>query len=85
VRTYERDGCLSPIRLMSAERAQQRTCGILKHEEKDHPKSILARGQFITDAFDDSSEHDLQGQPDRPEDRVRPVAPGGVRLPRRPP
>jgi hypothetical protein len=54
VRTYERDGCLSPIRLMSAERAQQRTCGILKHEEKDHPKSILARGQFITDAFKDS-------------------------------
>jgi ectoine hydroxylase-related dioxygenase (phytanoyl-CoA dioxygenase family) len=33
--------------------------GILKHEESDDPKSILARGQYITDAFDDSTAVDF--------------------------
>ena len=28
--------------------------GILKHAEKDDPRSILARGQYITDPFDES-------------------------------
>src|SRR5262249_15541248 len=37
--------------------------GILKHEEKDDPKSILARGQYITDAFDDSKAIDFELQP----------------------
>jgi ectoine hydroxylase-related dioxygenase (phytanoyl-CoA dioxygenase family) len=33
--------------------------GILAHEESDDPRSILARGQFITDAFDESKAVDL--------------------------
>jgi non-haem Fe2+, alpha-ketoglutarate-dependent halogenase len=33
--------------------------GILKHEESDDPRSILARGQFITDAFDESKAVDF--------------------------
>jgi ectoine hydroxylase-related dioxygenase (phytanoyl-CoA dioxygenase family) len=37
--------------------------GILKHSEKDDPKSILARGQFITDPFDDSKAVDFELQP----------------------
>jgi non-heme Fe2+,alpha-ketoglutarate-dependent halogenase len=39
------------------------TWGILKHEEKDDPKSILARGQYITDPFDDSKAVDFELQP----------------------
>ena len=39
------------------------TWGILKHEEKDDPKSILARGQYITDAFDDSKAVDFELSP----------------------
>jgi ectoine hydroxylase-related dioxygenase (phytanoyl-CoA dioxygenase family) len=37
--------------------------GILKHEEKDDPKSILARGQYIADPFDDSKAVDFELQP----------------------
>jgi non-haem Fe2+, alpha-ketoglutarate-dependent halogenase len=37
--------------------------GILKHEESDDPLSILARGQFITDAFDESKAVDFSLQP----------------------
>jgi ectoine hydroxylase-related dioxygenase (phytanoyl-CoA dioxygenase family) len=37
--------------------------GILKHEESDDPKSILARGQFITDGFDESKAVDFALQP----------------------
>jgi non-heme Fe2+,alpha-ketoglutarate-dependent halogenase len=37
--------------------------GILKHEESDDPRSILARGQFITDAFDESTAVDFSLQP----------------------
>jgi ectoine hydroxylase-related dioxygenase (phytanoyl-CoA dioxygenase family) len=37
--------------------------GILKHEEKDDPKSILARGQYIADPFDDSKVVDFELQP----------------------
>jgi ectoine hydroxylase-related dioxygenase (phytanoyl-CoA dioxygenase family) len=37
--------------------------GILKHSEKDDPKSILARGQFITDPFDESKAMDFELQP----------------------
>jgi len=37
--------------------------GILKHEEKDDPRSILARGQFITDAFDESKAVDFALRP----------------------
>jgi non-haem Fe2+, alpha-ketoglutarate-dependent halogenase len=39
------------------------TWGILKHDEKDDPTSILARGQFITDAFDESKAVDFELQP----------------------
>jgi hypothetical protein len=39
------------------------TWGILKHSEKDDPKSILARGQFITDPFDESKAVDFELQP----------------------
>jgi ectoine hydroxylase-related dioxygenase (phytanoyl-CoA dioxygenase family) len=35
------------------------TWGILKHAEKDDPRSILARGQFITDPFDESKAVDF--------------------------
>jgi ectoine hydroxylase-related dioxygenase (phytanoyl-CoA dioxygenase family) len=37
--------------------------GILKHSEKDDPKSILSRGQFITDDFDQSTAVDFVLQP----------------------
>jgi hypothetical protein len=37
--------------------------GILKHEESDDPRSILARGQFITDGFDESKAVDFALQP----------------------
>ena len=37
--------------------------GILTHSEKDDPKSILARGQFITDPFDQSTAVDFVLQP----------------------
>ena len=37
--------------------------GILKHEESDDPKSILARGQFITDGFDESKAVDFALEP----------------------
>ena len=33
--------------------------GHLKHEESDDPKSILARGQYITDAFDEDKAVDF--------------------------
>ena len=33
--------------------------GILKHEETDDPKSILARGQFISEAFDEAKAVDF--------------------------
>jgi len=39
------------------------TWGILKHEEKDDPKSILARGQYITDPFDDWKAVDFELSP----------------------
>ena len=37
--------------------------GILKHDEKDDPKSILAKGQFITDHFDESKAVDFPLEP----------------------
>ena len=37
--------------------------GILKHEESDDPRSILAKGQYITDAFDESQAVDFALQP----------------------
>ena len=37
--------------------------GILKHSEKDDPKSILSRGQFITDPFDETKAVDFELKP----------------------
>jgi non-haem Fe2+, alpha-ketoglutarate-dependent halogenase len=37
--------------------------GILKHEESDDPKSILARGQYISEAFDESTAVDFTLRP----------------------
>ena len=37
--------------------------GILKHEESDDPRSILARGQFITEPFDESRAVDFALSP----------------------
>src|SRR5256712_8687348 len=37
--------------------------GILRHEESDDPRSILAKGQYITDAFDESKAVDFTLQP----------------------
>ena len=37
--------------------------GILKHDEKDDPKSILAKGQFIVDEFDESKAVDFPLEP----------------------
>jgi ectoine hydroxylase-related dioxygenase (phytanoyl-CoA dioxygenase family) len=37
--------------------------GILKHSETDDPKSILARGQYITDPFDETTAVDFELQP----------------------
>lgn len=37
--------------------------GILKHEESDDPKSILARGQYITDPFDEGAAVDFALRP----------------------
>jgi ectoine hydroxylase-related dioxygenase (phytanoyl-CoA dioxygenase family) len=37
--------------------------GILKHEESDDPRSILARGQYITDSFDESTAVDFALKP----------------------
>src|SRR5262245_58748516 len=37
--------------------------GILAHEESDDPKSILARGQYITAPFDDSTAVDFTLRP----------------------
>jgi len=37
--------------------------GILKHGEKDDPKSILAKGQFIIDEFDESKAVDFALEP----------------------
>jgi non-haem Fe2+, alpha-ketoglutarate-dependent halogenase len=37
--------------------------GHLKHEESDDPKSILARGQYISDPFDESKAVDFVLQP----------------------
>jgi ectoine hydroxylase-related dioxygenase (phytanoyl-CoA dioxygenase family) len=39
------------------------TWGILRHEESDDPKSILARGQYIVDEFDESTAVDFALQP----------------------
>jgi ectoine hydroxylase-related dioxygenase (phytanoyl-CoA dioxygenase family) len=37
--------------------------GILKHEESADPRSILARGQYIVDAFDESNAVDFALDP----------------------
>ncbi len=37
--------------------------GILEHEESDDPKSILARGQYITEPFDEASAVDFPLEP----------------------
>jgi ectoine hydroxylase-related dioxygenase (phytanoyl-CoA dioxygenase family) len=37
--------------------------GILRHEETDVPRSILAKGQYITDTFDESKAVDFVLQP----------------------
>ena len=37
--------------------------GILRHEETDDPKSILARGQYITEPFDESKAVDFELRP----------------------
>jgi len=47
-----RQGCLRGI-------PGSHTWGHLKHEESDDPKSILARGQYITDPFDESKAVDF--------------------------
>ena len=39
------------------------TWGILRHEETDDPKSILARGQYITEPFDESAAVDFALRP----------------------
>jgi phytanoyl-CoA dioxygenase PhyH len=39
------------------------TWGVLKHEESDDPRSILARGQFIVDPFDESQAVDFVLEP----------------------
>src|SRR6266850_347472 len=39
------------------------TWGILRHEESDDPRSILARGQYITEPFDESKAVDLALRP----------------------
>ena len=39
------------------------TWGVLRHEESDDPKSILARGQFIVDEFDESKAVDFVLKP----------------------
>src|SRR5206468_2330270 len=37
--------------------------GILRHEETDDPRSILARGQYITEPFDESKAVDFELRP----------------------
>jgi hypothetical protein len=37
--------------------------GMLRHEESDDPRSILARGQYIVDAFDESKAVDFELAP----------------------
>jgi Protein involved in biosynthesis of mitomycin antibiotics/polyketide fumonisin len=37
--------------------------GILRHEESDDPRSILAKGQYITEPFDEASAVDFALQP----------------------
>ena len=37
--------------------------GILRHDETDDPRSILAKGQFITDQFDESKAVDFELEP----------------------
>jgi non-heme Fe2+,alpha-ketoglutarate-dependent halogenase len=37
--------------------------GILKHEESDDPRSILSKGQYITDAFDEAQAVDFALRP----------------------
>ena len=39
------------------------TWGVLKHEESDDPKSILARGQYISERFDESKAVDFALEP----------------------
>ncbi len=39
------------------------TWGALRHEESDDPRSILARGQYIVDAFDESKAVDFALRP----------------------
>ena len=39
------------------------TWGILRHEETDDPRSILARGQYITEPFDESKAVDFALRP----------------------
>ena len=51
-----RQGCLRGV-------PGSHTWGILKHEESDDPRSILARGQYITDAFDESKAVDFSLKP----------------------
>ena len=51
-----RQGCLRAI-------PGSHRWGILKHDESADPRSILARGQFIVDEFDESTAVDLALQP----------------------
>ena len=39
--------------------------GVLTHETSEDPKSILAKGQYITDPFDESKAVDFVLQPGR--------------------
>ena len=51
-----RQGCLRGI-------PGSHTWGILRHEETNDPKSILARGQYISEPFDESKAVDFALQP----------------------
>jgi len=51
-----RQGCLRGI-------PGSHTWGILRHEETDDPRSILARGQYITEPFDESAAVDFELRP----------------------
>jgi hypothetical protein len=50
------EGCLRGI-------PGSHTWGVLRHEESDDPRSILARGQFIADALDESHAVDFALEP----------------------
>src|SRR6267142_4454761 len=52
----ETNGCLRGV-------PGSHTWGVLKHEESEDPKSILARGQYISEKFDESKAVDFALKP----------------------